>query len=195
MIELWQIGCRDVVVSWSGRAKSSSSWSGNAPGVHHTVITGAWARFQQYCAPKRRRGQKKETIVVSLSRLKAQRHRFATQPNFVLTFKMPPGSVFQPKPCAYVCTKVGCSREDHVLVYGSRCLSQTTASYDVLRCAVDHVGWRRMGWFTDESRYCVDYGVLEMNARETVSRCKHCWTRQVWWRQNGSWVYALTSFS
>lgn len=61
------------------------------------------------------------------------------QPNFVSTFKMLLGSVFQLKPYAHVCMKVVFGREDQV--FGSRCLKNHCQLRYVW--AVEHDFWSR----------------------------------------------------
>ena len=124
---------------------------GEALGVHHTVVTRAWARFLQYGTPLRRHAGGRERATTAAEDrfvvIQARRSRFATAKLLRADLQNASG--------VRVSTQTIQSRlHERSLRSRNHCLTR----YD---WALDHVGWRRMDWrhvlFTDESRYCLDY--------------------------------------
>ena len=134
---------------------------GEVFGVDHTVITRAWARFQQHGTPVRRHGGGRTRMTTEAEDrflvIQARRNRFATATQLRSDLQNASG--------VRVSTQTIRTRLHESGLRSRRPCIRIPLSRDHCRLrydwAMDHVGWSRMDWrpvlFSDESRYCLDY--------------------------------------
>ena len=130
-------------------------------GVHHSVITRAWARFRTYGTPvSRHAGGRERSTNAAEDRflvIQARRNRFATATQLRADLQNASGVNVSTQTIRNRLHENGLrSRRPCIRIPLNRNHCQTRYQW-----AVEHLRWTRLDWrpvlFTDESRYCLDY--------------------------------------